>query len=161
MPSESPTPAPAPGALPPAPSETVLWEGTPSSWQNFWWWISIIGIPVAIWNHLLLKTTRITLTTQRLRIRSGLFDKKTEEIELYRVKDWTHSEPFLQRMLGFGTVTVVSSDRTAPEVTYQWLKDARGFAELLRQAVEATRDRKRVRAIEMDEGEGTNGGVFS
>ncbi len=156
------SPTPAPSATAPGPNtETILWEGAPSSWQNFWWWVSIIGIPVAIWKHLLLKTTRITLTTQRLRIRSGLLNKQTEEIELYRVKDWTHSEPLLQRLLGFGTVTVVSSDRTAPEVTYQWLKDARGFAENLRQAVEATRDRKRVRAIEMDEGEETNGGAFS
>ena len=144
------TPTPATGA----PAEVVLWEGTPSSWQNFWWWVSIIGIPVAIWQHLLLKTTRITLTTQRLKVRSGLFNNKMEEIELYRVKDWTHAEPFLQRLLGYGTVTIVSSDRTAPELTYQWLKDARDFAEKLRSAVESVRDRKRVRAIEMDDQDG-------
>jgi hypothetical protein len=77
-----------------------------------------------------------------------------EEIELYRVKDWTHAEPFLQRLLGYGTVTIVSSDRTAPELTYQWLKDARDFAEKLRSAVESVRDRKRVRAIEMDDQDG-------
>ena len=151
---------PSPGAAPGAPSEVILWEGAPSSWQNFWWWVSIIGIPVAIWKHILLKTTHITLTNQRLKIRSGLLNKKMEEIELYRVKDWTHSEPLMQRLLGFGTVTVVSSDRTAPEVTYQWLKDAKDFAEKLRNAVEAVRDRKRVRAIEMDEGEGYNGETF-
>jgi hypothetical protein len=152
---------PIPGAAPGAASEIILWEGAPSSWQNFWWWVSIIGIPVAIWKHILLKTTHITLTNQRLKIRSGLLNKKMEEIELYRVKDWTHSEPLMQRMLGFGSVTVVSSDRTAPEVTYQWLKDAKGFSEKLRNAVEAVRDRKRVRAIEMDEGEDHNGGAFS
>lgn len=152
---------PNPNAAPGAQSEIVLWEGAPSSWQNFWWWVSIIGIPVAIWKHFLLKTTRITLTNQRLKIRSGLFNKKMEEIELYRVKDWTHSEPLMQRILGFGSVTVVSSDRTAPELTYNWLKDAKSFAEKLRNAVEAVRDRKRVRAIEMDEGDGHDGGAFS
>ena len=159
MSSESPTPVP--GAAPGAPAEVVLWEGAPSSWQNFWWWVSIIGIPVAIWKHLLLKSTHITLTNQRLKIRSGLLNKKMEEIELYRVKDWTHNEPLMQRMLGYGSVTVVSSDRTAPEVTYNWLRDAKGFAEKLRNAVEAVRDRKRVRAIEMDEGEEHNNGAFS
>jgi len=148
--SATPNQNAAAGAAP----ETVLWEGTPSSWQNFWWWVSIIGIPVAIWKHLLLKTTVVTLTSQRLKIRSGLFNKKMEEIELYRVKDWTHAEPFLQRMLGYGSVTVVSSDRTAPEFTYQWLRDAKDFAEKLRGAVETVRDRKRVRAIEMDDQDG-------
>jgi len=159
MSSESPTPVP--GAASGASAEVVLWEGAPSSWQNFWWWISIIGIPVAIWKHLLLKSTHITLTNQRLKIRSGLLNKKMEEIELYRVKDWTHNEPLMQRMLGYGSVTVVSSDRTAPEITYNWLRDAKGFSEKLRNAVEAVRDRKRVRAIEMDEGEDHSNGAYS
>ena len=137
-----------------APSESILWEGTPSSWQNFWWWASLIGIPIAIWKHIALKNTRIILTTQRLKIQSGVFSKVMEEIELYRVKDWTFRQPFMQRMLGFGEVTVVSSDRTAPEVTYRWLKDASAFAELLRQAVESVRDRKRVRSLDVDDGAG-------
>lgn len=147
--SESPA---APASSTP-PSEIVLWEGTPSSWQNFWWWLSIIGIPVALWKHLVLKNTRIILTNQRLKIRSGVFNKQTEEIELYRVKDWTFRQPFLQRVLGFGEVLVVSSDRTAPEVAYSWLKDGAAFAENLRTAVESVRDRKRVRSLEMDDGE--------
>lgn len=133
------------------PPEGILWEGSPSSWQNFWWWFSIVGIPVAIWKHIVLKTTRITLTSQRLKIRSGFFNRVTEEIELYRVKDWTTSEPLFQRVLGFGSVTVVTSDRTTPEITYRWIKDTRGFTEKLRDAVEAVRDRKRVRTLEVDE----------
>ena len=86
--SDSTSPPPATPGQSPA-TETVLWEGAPSSWQNFWWWISIIGIPVAIWKHILLKCTKIVLTTQRLKISSGLLNKVMEEIELYRVKDWT------------------------------------------------------------------------
>ena len=89
MSSEPATPQPS--AATGASSETILWEGAPSSWQNFWWWISIIGIPVAIWKHVLLKTTRITLTNQRLKVRSGLLNRKMEEIDLYRVKFWSHS----------------------------------------------------------------------
>jgi hypothetical protein len=148
--SDSPVSASTPSPLPP---ESVLWEGAPSSWQNFWWWLSIIGIPVAIWKHIVLKNTKIILTTQRLKIHSGVFNKQREEIELYRVKDWTFRQPFLQRMLGFGEVLVVSSDRTAPEVAYSWLKDASSFAEKLRSAVETVRDRKRVRSLEMDDGD--------
>lgn len=131
-----------------AQTEVVIWEGAPSSWQNFWWWISIIGIPVAIVKHIVLKSTKITLTNQRLRIRTGIFSKSMEEIELYRVKDWTFTQPFLMRMLGYGAVQIHSSDRTAPEVNFTWLKDAREMSELLRTAVEAVRDRKRVREID-------------
>ncbi len=155
--------SPEPAAGSSAHEETILWEGTPSSWQNFWWWVSIIGIPVAIWQHIVLKNTRIRLTSQRLKIFTGVFNKHTEEIELYRVKDWTFSQPFLQRVLGYGQVNVVSSDRTAPNVTYGWLKDAKGLTEKLRASVEAVRDRKRVRALEVDdhEGDGLGGDTFS
>lgn len=138
--------------------EIILWEGTPSSWQNFWWWVSIIGIPVAVWKHIVLKNIRIRLTNQRLKIYTGVFNKHKEEIELYRVKDWTFSQPFFQRLLGYGEVNIVSSDRTAPNVTYSWLKDAAGLTEKLRSSVEAVRDRKRVRALEVDDQEGGFGG---
>jgi Bacterial PH domain len=148
--SDSTSPSPATPSQS-STTETVLWEGAPSSWQNFWWWVSIIGIPVAIWKHILLKCTKIVLTTQRLKISSGLLNKVMEEVELYRVKDWTFHQPLFQRMLGFGSITIMSSDRSAPQLTYGWLKDAQGLSEKLRSAVEAVRDRKRVRALEVDD----------
>ena len=138
-------------------SESTLWEGSPSSWQNFWWWLSIVGIPVALWKHIVLKSTRIKLTNQRLIVESGILTRTREEVELYRVKDWTFSQPLLQRMLGYGEVKIVSSDRTSPEVTYAWLKDAQGFAEMLRSAVESVRDRKRVRSFDVDDTEAFSG----
>jgi uncharacterized membrane protein YdbT with pleckstrin-like domain len=142
----NPSPTPSSAAQP----EVTLWEGTPSSWQNFWWWASIIGIPVALVKHIALKSTRITLTNQRLRIKTGIFSKSMEEIELYRIKDWTFTQPFLMRMLGYGSVQILSSDRTAPEVNFTWLKDAPILSEKLRTAVESVRDRKRVREIDSD-----------
>jgi uncharacterized membrane protein YdbT with pleckstrin-like domain len=131
--------------------ERTIWQGTPSNWQNFWWWLScllVIPIPFAIWKWLQLRNTEIMLTSQRLRIRTGVFNKQTEDIELYRVKDWTVEEPFLQRMLAKGTVRMETSDRTAPNVALQWIDAPRAFADLLRSAVESIRDRKRVREVD-------------
>lgn len=138
-------------------SETVmpekpLWEGTPSQWQNFWLYLScilVVPIPFAIWRYLAVKNTEITLTSERLRIRSGVLNKHNEDVELYRVKDWTLSEPLLQRVLGKGVIDVISSDRTAPELHLDWMPDAKGFIEEIRQAVEVVRDRKRVRELDV------------
>ncbi|MCB1231941.1 MAG: PH domain-containing protein [Verrucomicrobiae bacterium] len=135
-----------------AETESVLWEGTPSQWQNFGWWIScllVIPIPFAIWKAISIANFRITLTKQRLRIRSGVFTKANEDIELYRVKDWSLSEPLLQRMFGCGQIEILSSDRTAPELHLRWITGAGEFVETLRAAVEAVRDRKRVREVDM------------
>ena len=38
------------------------------------------------------------------------------ELELYRVKDVVVDQAGLQRLLGYGTITVLSADDTTPEV---------------------------------------------
>lgn len=132
--------------------EKPLWNGTPSQWQNFWLYLScvlVVPIPFAIWRYLAVRNTEITLTSERLRIRSGVLNKHNEDVELYRVKDWTLSEPLLHRLLGKGVIDVISSDRTAPELHLDWMPDARGFIEEIRQAVESVRDRKRVRELDV------------
>lgn len=132
--------------------ESILWEGSPSQWQNFGWWLScilVLPIPIAIWKALITRNFKISLTGQRLRIRSGIFSKHNEYVELYRIKDWTLSEPLLQRIFGSGSVNILSSDRTAPELRLAWIKGALEFVEKLRNAVEAVRDKKRVRELDM------------
>jgi uncharacterized membrane protein YdbT with pleckstrin-like domain len=141
------------------PAEEVLWQGTPSQWQNFWWWIScllVVPIPIALWKAIVLKNTEITLTNQRLKVRSGVFSKAIEEVELYRVKDWALKEPFIQRILGRGTIQMETSDRTAPQVELSWVEKAHEVGDKLRHAVEAARDRKRVREVDaVDEAGGS------
>lgn len=148
--SDVPSPQDVPRPSGPT-DEQVLWQGGPSQWANFWWWLScllILPIPWAIWKWLEVRALQVTLTNQRLKIRSGVLNKQTEEIELYRVKDWTVEEPFLQRMVGKGRVRMETSDRTAPNVDLPWLPEPRKFTDLLRNAVEIVRDRKRVREVD-------------
>ncbi len=148
----APDPTHPPQVSTPADEESVLWEGTPSQWQNFGWWLScllVIPIPIAIWKAVSIANYRITLTRQRLRIRSGIFSKHNEDIELYRVKDWSLKEPFLQRLFGAGEIEIISSDRTAPELTLSWIPGPGSLVETLRAAVEAVRDSKRVREVDM------------
>lgn len=138
---------------PPArPSETVLWQGRPSQWQNFGWFLAcllILPIPIAIWKWLVTWNVQISLSSVRLRVKSGVFSKQTEDVELYRIKDWSLREPLIQRIFGKGTVQVLSSDRSAPDLGLKWISRPDQFVEMLRNAVEAVRDSKRVRELDM------------
>jgi uncharacterized membrane protein YdbT with pleckstrin-like domain len=143
----------------PGNGETVLWQGAPSQWQNFGWFLScllVLPIPVAFWKWLVISNTRITLTKERLRVRTGVFSKQNEDVELYRIKDWTLREPLNQRIFGKGTVLVMSSDRTAPELALTWISKPEDFVENLRRAVESVRDVKRVRELDMGLGDGAD-----
>jgi uncharacterized membrane protein YdbT with pleckstrin-like domain len=155
------------------PAETSLWTGTSSQWVHFWTYalcavlalaalggipftagLSAIGLILPIgWcvgRWWLTRTTVYELTSQRLKIRSGVLNRRLDEIELYRVKDYVLEQPLLQRMLGLGNLTLVSSDATTPKVLIPAINNAEHVRELLRDAVQRERERKRVR--EMDVG---------
>jgi uncharacterized membrane protein YdbT with pleckstrin-like domain len=153
--------------------ETTLWKGSTSQLVHFWtylFWLLIAGGIVAavvlmpinpllyaalalpligiLTRFLLTRSTVYEITTQRLRKTTGIFSRKLDELELYRVKDSTLEQPLLLRMFGLGNVTVLSSDATMPVVHILAVHGAYQAREKLRAAVETERDRKRVREIE-------------
>ena len=134
-----------------ATAERVEWAGTPSQWQNAGWFLScllLIPIPWAIWRGLVVRNTVFTLTTERLRIRRGVFNRTTEDLELYRVRDTRLEQTFFERLFGLGEVILYTTDASTPEVHIAWLKDAELLRETVRRFAEERRDAKRVRTFE-------------
>ena len=96
----------------------------------------------------LVASTRYRLTTQRLFAQTGLIAKHLEEVELFRVKDVTLRQGVLDRLLGVGTVTVLSTDDTAPELELAGIRDPLAAKEALRTAFRAARQREGLRTGE-------------
>lgn len=101
----------------------------------------ILGMPLSF--------TRYALSDDRLFLSTGLLNVTDDEVLLYRVRDITTSRTLLQRMLGVGTVTVISSDKTQPQLTLKNIKDPLRVKELLHEQVEAMKIRRRVRVGEI------------
>ena len=117
--------------LQPNPGEQVLWRGRPSQWINFKYyfpsWILLCLAAVAahllnqpllyalagvflilpFWKWLVVRCTELTLTNQRLKVRTGVFSRQTNELELYRVKDTSLEEPFILRLVSLGNIQIV------------------------------------------------------
>jgi uncharacterized membrane protein YdbT with pleckstrin-like domain len=133
------------------PEESVLWEGRPSQFLNlpiFLLCILIVPIPVALWRWLTLRCTSYVLTSERLRITTGVFSRRSEELELYRVKDLTVEQPFLQRLFGLGRLILHTSDRTNPVLVLPGMRDVAGLRDIVRGRVEPLRAAKGVREID-------------
>lgn len=131
--------------------ERIEWTGTPSQMQNLGWFIAsilVIPLPFAIWRWLVTRNTVYTLTDQRLSIRRGVFNRVTEDLELYRVRDTRLEQTFFERMFGLGEVVLFTTDASTPELHLPWLKDAAALRETVRKFSEARRDAKRVRTLE-------------
>lgn len=131
--------------------EDVLWQGTPSHAINFWLNLScllILPIPWAFWQWLTLRNHRIQITSQRIRVTTGIFSKRSEELELYRVRDLTFVQPFLLRLFGKGNIHLTSNDASSPAMTLEGMPADLELRDRLRRAIEACRDRKRARVAE-------------
>ena len=131
--------------------ESVLWQGRPSQILNLPIFLScllILPIPVAFARWLSLRCTSYVLTSERLRISSGVFSRRSEELELYRVKDLTVEEPFLQRLVGRGRLILQTSDRTHPVIVLSAMRDVSALRDLIRAQVERLRVAKGVREID-------------
>ena len=107
-----------------------------------------VGLLLLLRAWYLVASTRYRLTTQRLFAETGLIAKNLEEIELFRVKDVTLRQGVLDRLLGVGTVTVLSTDDTAPELALAGLRDPLAAKEALRTAFRAARQREGLRTGE-------------
>ncbi len=138
-------------------TEQVIWTGSSSQVRNLHIYLlcallCVLVIPIiyAIVKWIQLRCRVYELTTQRIRIRQGVFSKRTDELELYRVKDSTVYEPFWQRMFGVGNIVITTNDTTTPTLLLEALPSAAETREKLRAAIEECRDRKRVRIAELE-----------
>ena len=59
-------------------------------------------------------------------------------------------QPLMLRLVGLGNVTMVTSDASTPTVAMRAIPGAEQVREKLRSAVQAERDRKRVRELDVD-----------
>ncbi len=74
----------------------------------------IMGMPISF--------TRYILTDSKLITRVGLLNLKEDEIELYRVYDKSMKLPFGQRIVGCGTITLLSKDSDTSTKVMQSVK---------------------------------------
>ena len=138
-------------------SSTWGWlRGTLVGWLTLLLCLIGVGLIViaTVWVRNLLVTYE--LTEDRLILRKGIFVKSIDEIELYRVKDVRLDFTLINQWAGIGTITIDSSDETTRDapLVMPYIDDAQGRRERLRALVDAARQKRRVREVDLGEGLG-------
>jgi len=123
--------------------ETTVWTGRSSimMYPAAVAWIAVLTVTVVLIPIALIvygikraqaRSFLYELTTQRLRLTTGIITKRTTEIELFRVKETVLEEPLLMRMRGLGNIIVRSSDQANPQITITAIAQAKEVREKLR-----------------------------
>lgn len=102
--------------------ETILWEGRP----------------------FLSLSERYVITSERVRVISGLLGKERVDIELVRIQDFDQTQTVRERLLNLGDLTIHSHDRSHPVVVLNNIADPQSVHEILRRAVLDARQRYRL-----------------
>lgn len=159
-------------------TEQVIWEGSQSQVLNFGIFISmgiiiviILGLSILFFplaaviavvplgymlvKWIVVKNHRYKVTTERIFYTTGIFSKKTEALELYRVRDVDMYEPFWQRLFKLGNVALTTSDKTAMNFLLKAVPNPAELMNNIRKNVELRRDVKRVRGVEFLDDEDT------
>ena len=111
---------------------------------------ALIPLAISFWKWLVVRCRRYELTTERLLLTSGVFSRDSQALELYRVKDYSLSEPLLLRLFGLGDIVLNTSDESNPTVTLRAVSGAQTLRDDIRKHVEICRDKKRVRVAELE-----------
>jgi uncharacterized membrane protein YdbT with pleckstrin-like domain len=134
-------------------SEAVLFEGHPALVPSVLTLLLAI-VTVGLWlipAYIRSRGTSYRVTSQRLVVETGLFGKRLEQVDLYRVNDFTVERPFLQRLMGTGNILLQTMDRTTPTVTIANVKtDVVALYEALRQATEQAKAQHNVRVVDYE-----------
>ena len=93
---------------------------------------------------------RYQVTTERIHLRQGVFARKTDDLELYRVKDYVLVEPFSLRLFGLGNIVLTTADVANATFVIKAVPNIELLRDQIRKHVELCRQRKGVRIAELE-----------
>lgn len=135
--------------------EKIVWSGNPSQVLNLGIFILclltcflIVPIFYAIWKWLTIKCTKYLITTEKIKITTGILSTKTDYLELYRVNDITFEQPLLLRIFSLGNLKLTTSDVSTPELVLRAIPATESLQNEIRKCIEIQRDKKRARVVD-------------
>lgn len=91
------------------------------------------------------------LTSRRVVVETGVLSKRLEQVDLYRINDYTVERPFFARLMGTGSLVLRTMDKSTPDVRVSGIKtDVVSLYEKLRAATEIDKMRRGARVVDYE-----------
>jgi hypothetical protein len=81
-----------------------------------------------------LKTTRYEVSTDRIEWSRGLLDRRVDNLDMFRVIDLKLRRSLPDCIVGVGSVTVITTDKSDPEFTFEKVRNPRGLYNAIKKA---------------------------
>ncbi len=87
--------------------------------------MAAVAVMRVVYKLLKLKSTRYDLSADRIEWTRGIFSRKVDNIDMFRVVDIKLHRTLLDCLLGIGSVTLITKDETDPVFTFEKLRNPR------------------------------------
>jgi uncharacterized membrane protein YdbT with pleckstrin-like domain len=108
-----------------------------------------LGMLIPIWRMIVTYCIKYEFYEDRIVYKRGVFNVKTNEIPMYRIKSIYLDEPLLYRLIDVGNVNLKTSDPYLGELKMVAVPVGSDFVNLLRDIVEDSRKSNGVKEFDM------------
>lgn len=115
--------------------------------------IAGLAIAVVVVLILLIKMVRLKMiyyevTAERIEWGRGIFDRRVDNMDMFRVIDLNMRRTVFDVILGIGTVGLITTDKTDPEFFFEKIRNPRGLYDIIKKASLDADQRNRVIHLE-------------
>lgn len=116
--------------------------------RSAWLWAIFLLLIIGFWGYNLIilayrrLSVRYLLTNQRFLHELGILRRVIDRIEVLDMDDISFEQGIIERMVGVGTIRIVSSDRTHPELVMYGIDNVREVSGLFDDTRRAERRRR-------------------
>jgi membrane protein YdbS with pleckstrin-like domain len=136
-------------------AEVIRFDGSPSHSAYFGEYVLygllsllVIGLPFLIHRILKTKSEKWRISSRRVQRQTGIVSTQIGSIELWRVRDIQYQQTFMERILGVGTILLLSTDASDPVLSLRGLPEPLALYEWLKSQIETARREHRVMTVD-------------
>jgi hypothetical protein len=96
--------------------------------------LAAVVVMAMAYKVLRLKMTSYLVTSERVEHSRGVFDRKVDNLDMFRVIDLKLRKSLLDCLLGIGTVELITTDKTDPAFAFDKLRECRVLYDAIKKA---------------------------
>ena len=100
-----------------------------------------------LYSFIALRRIEFRINGEQLIMEHGVFTRKCDYLELYRIVDFNEHRTIMQQICGLKAVTIYSGDRNTPKLDVVGLKNDLDLVSIIRERVEYNKQRKGIYEI--------------
>jgi len=101
--------------------------------------IAGVGLAVLVMLFLVIKMVRLKMiyyevTAERIEWSRGIFDRRVDNLDMFRVIDLKLRRSLFDCIVGVGTVGLITTDKTDPDFVFEKIRDSRRLYDIIKKA---------------------------